>query len=156
MSSFKQERMSNWRPISEFASTRRIGMPSTVTQWKNRVMSNAVYFMTNYIMVGLAFCVLTLLLAPRLAFLISLPILLWVYLFIWKRDAEWVLPVLGRPVGDREKLIAVGVLGGLVFLYAASDLIWIVGATCVVVVSHGVFYKSREEHEQDTMFEDVL
>ena len=148
--------MANWRPLSEFASTRRLGVPSTVGQWKDRVISNAVYFLTNYLVVALAFCVLTLLLWPRLAFLISLPLMLYAYLFIWKRDAEWVLPVVGRSVGDREKLIVVGVVASLVFLYAASDLIWIVGATCVVVVSHCVFYKSREEHEQDTLFEEVV
>lgn len=40
--------------------------------------------------------------------------------------------------------------------YAASDLIWIFGATVAVVTLHALLYKSREEHETDTMFEDPV
>merc|ERR1711991_94364 len=139
-STWRRERMANWRPFSEFADSRRVAMPEGVSGLKSRVMSNLPYFFTNYIMVAVGFCLLTLLLAPRLAVLISLPALLYAYLFVWKRDAEWVLPVVGRPVGDREKLIAVGVVFLLVFLYAASELVWIVGVTMILVTSHAILY----------------
>ncbi len=42
------------------------------------------------------------------------------------------------------------------FRYAASDLIWIFGATVAVVTSHALLYKSREEHETDTLFDDPV
>ena len=154
-SAWRQERMSNWRPLGEFASTKRISLPEGVGALRARVVSNSVYFMTNYLMVAVAFSLLTLLLAPRLAFLLSLPGILYFYLFVWKKDAEWTWPMVGE-VTPKIKLAMVGVLLGLVFLFAASDFIWVIGATCVIVVAHCVFYKSKEEHEQDTMFDDPL
>ncbi len=145
--------MQSWRPLSEFASTNRIGMPAGVVALKQRVFSNVPYFLTNYLMVACVFGILTLLLAPLLALLISMPIFLYAYLFVWKRDSTWTLPVLGTPVGEREKYIAVGLVFAVVFLYSASHLIWLIGVTFIVVSAHAIFYKSREEHETDTLFD---
>ncbi len=153
MSSWKNDRMQSWRPLSEFANTKRLATPSGVVGLKQRVFSNVPYFLTNYLMVAMLFGVLTLLLRPLLAVLVSLPIVLYAYLFVWKRDSAWTLPVLGSAVGEREKYVAVGVVFALVFLYAASDLIWVFGITFIVVIAHAVMYKSREEHETDTLFE---
>jgi hypothetical protein len=153
VSSWKNDRMQSWRPLSEFASTQRVGLPQGAVALKQRVFSNVPYFLTNYLMVALVFGVLTLLLPPLLAVLVSLPIVLYAYLFVWKRDAAWTLPVVGAAVGEREKYVAVGLVFALVFLYAASDLIWVFGITVIVVATHAVVYKSREEHETDTLFE---
>lgn len=155
VSQWRQERMQSWRSFAEFANSRRLGMPAGgVIALKQRVFSNATYFLTNYLVVAVAFGVLTLLLRPLLAMLISMPLVLYAYLFVYHRETSMTLPGLGTPVGDREKWIAVSVVFGLVFLYAASDLVWIVGATACVVAVHAVFYKSREEHETDTLFQD--
>lgn len=59
-------------------------------------------------------------------------------------------------VGDREKYIAVGLVFALVFLFAASDLIWLVGVTISAVGVHAVMYKSREEWETENLFEDPI
>lgn len=154
LSSWRKDRMSNWRSFGEFLNSRRVGLPPGVMGAKRRVFSNVPYFLTNYLMVALALGVLTLLLAPLLAILISLPVVCYWYLFIWRRDAEWTVPVLNRPVGDRERWIPVGVVFALVFLYAASDLIWLLGTTFIFVGLHAVLYKSPEEYETETLFED--
>ncbi len=57
------------------------------------------------------------------------------------------------PVGDREKYAAVGVVAALVFLFAASDLIWLVGLTVVFVGVHSVFYATQDEWEIATAFD---
>lgn len=146
--------MSNWRGFGEFANSKRVSVPSGVTGLKQRVFSNVPYFLTNYLLVAALFGMLTLFLSPVLAILLSLPVLLYWYLFIWKREAEILIPIISRPVGDREKWIAVGILFSLVFLLAASHLIWLLGITLMCVGLHAVLYKSKEEWETENLFED--
>jgi hypothetical protein len=74
------------------------------------------YFFTNYFFVAAVFGFFTLLLRPLLALLISMPAVLYAYLFIWRKDSSWKLPVVGTEVGEREKWIAVGIVFVLVFL----------------------------------------
>lgn len=134
---------------------------------------NIPFFLTNYLMVFVLFTLLTLLTAPLMAILVSLPMLCYWYLFSWRADAEIKVPVLGYPgrmggggggslaltllsVGDREKYVAVGVVAVLVFLLAASDLIWLVGVTAVFVGAHSVFYASQDEWELATAFDSDM
>jgi hypothetical protein len=144
------------------------------------VFKNIPYFLTNYLMVMCVFTIFTLLMAPLMALLISLPLLCYWYLFVWRHDVQYTVPVIGYQcelflllfsmfyrllfasnirlfffslVGDREKYIAVGIVSLLVFLFAASDLIWLVGLTAVFVGVHSVCYATQDEWELATAFD---
>lgn len=106
--------LQSWRPFGEFLNSKRVSMPSGVgyvsvalvcsvltrqlllcSGVKDRIFKNVPYFLTNYLMVLVVLTLLTLLMAPMMAVLISMPLLVYWYLFVWRADLQYTVPVIG-------------------------------------------------------------
>eukprot|EP01129_Flabellula_baltica_P013225 TRINITY_DN6105_c0_g1_i2.p1 TRINITY_DN6105_c0_g1~~TRINITY_DN6105_c0_g1_i2.p1 ORF type:complete len:155 (+),score=22.95 TRINITY_DN6105_c0_g1_i2:47-511(+) len=94
LSSFKNDRLSEFRSISSFCDSSKFSLPG-FTEIPSRLKRNILWFQTNYIVIVLLFSVYSVLTSPL--FLISLIIVLcaWLYCFRWRKEP---FQVMGREV----------------------------------------------------------
>eukprot|EP01117_Protostelium_nocturnum_P015624 TRINITY_DN6075_c0_g1_i1.p1 TRINITY_DN6075_c0_g1~~TRINITY_DN6075_c0_g1_i1.p1 ORF type:complete len:245 (+),score=90.91 TRINITY_DN6075_c0_g1_i1:194-928(+) len=137
-------RMKNW---SQFTNKAAFSLPKP-QDVPSRLKSNLIYFQTNYIGILIILSLYSVFTNMALLFAVLMTLGLTVYLFYWRAEP---IMIGSRMVTDREKMIGVAIFTVFTFwLTSATDtILWIVGATVVIVGLHSLFYTPAEDSDYD-------
>eukprot|EP01122_Echinamoeba_exundans_P004798 TRINITY_DN1502_c0_g1_i2.p2 TRINITY_DN1502_c0_g1~~TRINITY_DN1502_c0_g1_i2.p2 ORF type:complete len:280 (+),score=40.01 TRINITY_DN1502_c0_g1_i2:110-841(+) len=146
LSTWKDERLKTFRPISEFTDKTRFALPPP-TQLFTRIKTNLFYFQSNYVAVFVFLALYCALTSTSFLFWGLVFAGLWYYLFKYRQAP---LRVGAYEIPQRQATIGFFILMSLFVTFAADigpTLWWLFMATTVVVLVHALLYIPPEIDE---------
>ena len=135
------------RPATAFFDPTRFSRPQSTTEATARVELNLQWFWVNYLCIAALILVLTILSQP--SFLLTLLVLAAVWLFALTRD-PLAVPFTPYSLSGRSKLMALyGVTAVMLFIFAGSTILTVVGICGLVVLAHATLHATPSQDERD-------
>ncbi|KAH7108491.1 prenylated rab acceptor PRA1 [Auriculariales sp. MPI-PUGE-AT-0066] len=144
--SFREQRLSTLRPITEFFDYNRISRPADLNTMTTRISYNTRYFSGNYIIVVLGLAVYTILMKPELIFAVLFLVGGFVAINKYAPEATTV----GDHVITQKSLYTVLFVIGIPLLWWASPfatMFYIIGSSLFIVIIHASLIEPGVESE---------
>jgi len=140
------------RPWAEFSNTAQMNIP-TMLDLKERISSNSVYYLYNYLIILVVLSVLTVLVSPLS--ILGLFVIGSTYYFMYIMHADRPLQVKGMVLDSRMKGVALAVVS-LVILYitgAGATFTTLFMVVAVISLAHMAIRKPPSEADFDTVYQ---
>lgn len=135
------------RPASAFFNPARFSRPQSTAEATARVELNLQWFWVNYLAIAALILVLTILSQP--SFLLTLIVLAAVWFFAMTRETIAV-PFTPYSLSGRPKLLTLyGLTAVMLFLFAGSAILTVVGICGLVVLAHAALHATPSQDERD-------
>ncbi|MBW0482713.1 hypothetical protein O181_022428 [Austropuccinia psidii MF-1] len=151
ISSFREQRLSAIRPLSEFFDYQRISRPHDFNAATSRITYNTRHFSGNYAIIVAALAVYSLLTNPLL--LISIGFLVGGFYCIQRFGPDPSAAAEGQIISQKSLYITLFVIG-IPMLWIAAPIataMWLVGSSAVTVLGHASFLEPSVESEYSTV-----
>ncbi|CAH7669565.1 prenylated rab acceptor PRA1 [Phakopsora pachyrhizi] len=138
-SSFREQRLSSIRPVSEFLDYQRVSRPKDLNEATSRITHNTRQFSGNYAVIVALLAVYSLLTNPLL--LIAIGFLVGGFACIQRFGPNSESAAEGQVVTQKNLYIGLFVIGIPMLWIAApiSTAMWLVGSSAVTVLGHASF-----------------
>ena len=135
------------RPAGAFFDPTRFSRPQSTTEATTRVELNLQWFWVNYLAIAALILVLTILSQP--SFLLTLLFLAALWVFALTRDVIAV-PFTPYTLSGRPKLLTLyGLTTVILFIFAGSAILTVVGICGLVVLAHATLHATPTQDERD-------
>ncbi|OZJ06146.1 hypothetical protein BZG36_00969 [Bifiguratus adelaidae] len=144
ISKFREERLGNLRPVSEFVDRNRLSKPNGFQDVARRWSYNLRYFQSNYFLIILALLVYVLITNAWL--LLTVVFIMLALRFISSLGDEPL--AIGGSVVTSKQLYAALIGASIVLLWissAGSAVFWVIGAAAFVVLGHAAILEPGVE-----------
>uniref|UniRef100_A0A1B6MAX8 PRA1 family protein n=1 Tax=Graphocephala atropunctata TaxID=36148 RepID=A0A1B6MAX8_9HEMI len=146
----------NLRPWSTFFNTSHFNPPPGIPQLTKRLMKNAVYFLSNYVVIVFILTLYCLITTPLL--LLAVCASLGICYSLSRRNAQRPLVLMGRTLTMEQQyaLVAGCSIPVYVLVGAGSAMFWVLGASLFFTTLHAVFFNvAAIANDQDDQFDGI-
>jgi len=146
----------NLRPWSTFFNTANFKAPAGIPLLTRRIMKNAAYFLSNYVVIVFVLTLYCLITTPLL--LLAVCASLGACYSLSRRNAQQPLVLFGHTLSlEQQYALVAGVsIPVYILVGAGSAMFWVLGASLFFTTLHAAFFNiSALTSDQDDIFEGV-